>query len=56
MQNGREWIFTNNIMSIERNRRSQAICETFTIYTQGLVLIQPSQIEIENKIIYDLRT
>jgi hypothetical protein len=57
MQNGREWIFGKQYNEYWKEiGDSSNLRKTFTIYTQGLTDSNPSQIEIENKIIYDLRT
>ena len=57
MQNGREWIFGKQYSEYWNEiGDSSNMRKTFTIYTQGLTDSNPSQIEIENKIIYNLRT
>lgn len=57
MQNGKEWIFDKQYDNYWKEiGDSSNEGKTFTIYTQGLTDSNPSQIEIENKIIYDLRT
>jgi hypothetical protein len=57
MQNGREWIFSKQYDQYWKEiGDSSNLGKTFTIYTKGLTDSNPSQIEIDNKIIYDLRT
>jgi hypothetical protein len=57
MQNGREWIFSKQYDQYWNEiGDSSNVGKTFTIYTKGLTDSNPSQIEIDNKIIYDLRT
>jgi len=57
MQNGREWIFSKQYDQYWKEiGDSSNVGKTFTIYTRGLTDSNPSQVEIEHKIIYDLST
>ncbi len=57
MQDGREWIFSeqyNKYWSELGNPNN--VGKKYTIYSQGYVDSNPSQVEIENEIIYNLQT
>ena len=57
MQNGREWTFSTEYSDYWKEiRDSSNVGKKFVIYTQGLLDSNPSQVEIENKIIYNLST
>ena len=57
MENGREWTFSEQFENYWKEiGDSSNIGKTYIIYTRGLTDSNPSQIEIENKIIYNLGT
>ncbi len=57
MENGREWTFSEEFENYwEEIGNSRNDGKTYVIYTKGLIDSNPSQVEIENKIIYNLGT
>ena len=57
MENGREWTFSDEFDNYwEEIGNSSNSGKTYVIYTKGLTDSNPSQVEIENKIIYNLGT
>jgi hypothetical protein len=57
MQNGREWTFSPEYSDYwKKIGDSSNVGKKFVIYTQGLFDSNPSQVEVENKIIYNLST
>ncbi|MBS7787639.1 hypothetical protein KIH23_10050 [Flavobacterium sp. CYK-55] len=57
MQNGRKWTFTEQYDKYwEELGNPKNVGKKFTIYTKGFVDTNPSQVEIENEIVYNLQT
>ena len=57
MQNGRKWTFNKQFEEYWKEiGNSNNRGKTYVIYTRGFTDSNPSQIEIENKIVYDLQT
>jgi hypothetical protein len=57
MENGSEWVFDSQFSDYwEKLKDTNNIGKKYTFYSGTLVGSNPSQVEIENKIVYNLRT